>query len=189
MVLLPPSPASTEIEARLDAIVHYICAFVDNPAKLGATKLNKILWYSDVYSFIECGATITRAIYQKQKFGPVPKGIMGSRFRLTRDGKIVEREAPFYGYAQTQFIALTKPDISLFSANDIAVIDGVATAISDEHSAASISAATHDAVWQCAAIGEEIPIWAVLGANFEDATSEDVAWVETNKADLLAQMA
>jgi hypothetical protein len=104
MVLLPPASPLTDDEVRLDSLVHYICALIENPAKLGATKLNKILWYSDVYAFLASGETITKAVYQKQKFGPVPRGIMGSRYRLVSSGKIVEREAPFYGYAQTQFM-------------------------------------------------------------------------------------
>ena len=87
-----------------------------------------------------------------------------------------------------QFIALTKPNITIFSSDDIAIVDGVATAISDEHSAVSISAATHDEVWKCAEIGEEIPIWAVLGSVLEEPTLEDLSWVEANKDSLLAQV-
>ena len=188
MILATRSTPLTDDEARLDAVVHYVCAFVENPSKLGATKLNKILWYSDVYAFIERGKTISHATYQKQQFGPVPKGIMASRYRLERDKKIVERQAPFFGYAQTQFIALIKPDISMFQADEIAVLDGVATAICDDHSAASISAATHDEVWKSAKIGEEIPIWAVLGASLEEANDEDLEWVSVNRDSLLSQL-
>ena len=188
MVLLPsPLPATVD-QARLDAIVHHVCAYIEDPSKLGATKLNKILWYSDVYSFIRTGETITHATYIKQKFGPVPRDIMASRNRLVSQGKIIEREAPFYGYAQTQFIALVKPDISMFSPDNIAIVDGVSSSISDDHSATSISNATHDEVWKCAEIGEEIPIWAILGSGLEEASQEDLVWVEINKVALLGQV-
>lgn len=187
MVLLPERLPPSIDEERLDSLVHYICAFVDNPSQLGATKLNKILWYSDVLAYLQRGASISHATYKKEKFGPVPKGIMASRNRLAISNRVVVRQAPFFGYAQTQLIALTRPDISMFSSEEIAFVDGVATVIRDEHSAASISLATHDKVWECAEIGEEIPLYAVLGAKLEEVTEDDLEWVNENREALLAQ--
>ena len=34
-------------QEKFDALVHYICARCEDPTSLGATKLNKIMWYSD----------------------------------------------------------------------------------------------------------------------------------------------
>jgi len=161
----------------LDALVHYICARCENPAKLGATKLNKVLWYSDVFAFAETGASITGATYIKRQFGPVPKDIIASRIRLQNSGAIVERHASVYDYNQVQFVAVKKPDISKFSATQISLVDGVITAICANHTAASISNLSHDYIWESAQIGEEIPMAAAaFGGNFGEINEDDIAW-------------
>jgi hypothetical protein len=58
---------------RFKMLVHYACASVDDPSKLGAVKLNKIVWFSDVFAFQELGDSITGATYIKEKFGPIPQ--------------------------------------------------------------------------------------------------------------------
>lgn len=40
---------------RLKALVQYICYQCHDPSVLGAIKLNKILWYSDVIAFARSG--------------------------------------------------------------------------------------------------------------------------------------
>ena len=145
---------------RLDRLVHYVCARCDNPSKLGATKLNKVLWYADVFAFADKGRSITGATYVKRQFGPVPRNIMGARNRLAKIGALVERKATFGGYPQTQFITLTDPDISMFSAEEISMVDTIIEAICSGHTATSISQLSHDLVWESAEIGEEIPMAA-----------------------------
>ena len=165
--------------SRLDRLVHYVCARCDNPYQLGATKLNKILWYSDVLSFANEGRAITGAVYVKRQFGPVPKDIMATRARLQADGSIIERRVPFHAYNQTQFIALKPADISMFSAEQISLVDTVLQAICSGFTATSISEATHDLVWQAAEIGEEIPLAAAAFAgNIAEIDEDDIAWAE-----------
>lgn len=173
--------------AKFDALVHYICAYCEDPTRLGATKLNKTLWYSDVFLFLESGKSIAGAIYVKHQFGPVPKEITQARRRLIQAGKIIERIVSFHGYPQTQFIALTKPDISLFSSQEISIVDKVASMICDRHTATSISHLTHDAVWESAEIGEEIPLFAVLGAELSEITVDDMTWAMNEMAFLSAK--
>jgi hypothetical protein len=45
---------------RLAGVTHYVIERCE-PAKLGATRLNKILWYSDVLYYRHHGCTITGA--------------------------------------------------------------------------------------------------------------------------------
>jgi len=164
-------------QAKLDALVHYICARCDNPGKLGATKLNKVLWYSDVLAYAETGESITGAVYIKRQFGPVPKDILASRMRLQALGALVERKATAFDYNQIQFFALTKPDISMFSAAQISLVDSIIDAICSNHTAASISNLSHDLIWEAAEIGEEIPMApAAFGGNFGEIDEDDIVW-------------
>lgn len=41
---------------KFKALVHYICWKVEDPRQLGATKLNKILWFSDVLTYLNFNA-------------------------------------------------------------------------------------------------------------------------------------
>ncbi len=162
---------------KLDALVHYICFRCENPAQLGATKLNKVLWYSDVFAFARDGVSITGGTYVKRQFGPVPKDILASRARLRASGALIEREMSNYGYPQVQFFALTPADISIFSAEQISLVDSVLDHICSNHTAASISQRSHDLVWEVAAIGEEIPMAAAAFAgNVGEIDEHDMVW-------------
>lgn len=164
-------------EHNLDALVHYICARCEVPSRLGATKLNKVLWYSDVFSYANTGKSITGTGYVKRQFGPVPRDILGARSRLKQAGAIVERNVTFGGYPQIQFISLRDPDISGFSGEQISLVDSVLQAICFNHTAASISELSHDLVWGLAEIGEEIPMAAAaFGGNFGEIDEDDMGW-------------
>jgi len=164
---------------KLDALVHYVCAKCDNPNQLGATKLNKVLWYSDVFAFAQLGESITGAVYVKRQFGPVPKDIMAARSRLKRDGLIIERQALYHNYQQTQFLVLKRPDISMFTSDQISMVDGVIQAICLSHTATSISEISHDLVWEAAEIGEEIPMSAAaFGGSIGELDEDDIAWAQ-----------
>ena len=40
---------------KLKTLVHYICDRAPNPRRLGATKLNKILFFSDMEAYLTLG--------------------------------------------------------------------------------------------------------------------------------------
>lgn len=164
-------------DTRLDALVHYVCARCDTPSRLGATKLNKVLWYSDVFAYAQEGRSITGSAYVKRQFGPVPTTIMLARARLAASGAIVERMAMLHGYPQVQFIALRPADISGFTAAQVSLVDSVLEAICAADTASSVSNFSHDLVWESAEIGEEIPIAAAaFGGNFGEIDENDMAW-------------
>jgi len=56
-------PQQSLDQRKLKALIHYICYQCHDPSVLGATKLNKILWYSDVIAFARAGASITGETY------------------------------------------------------------------------------------------------------------------------------
>lgn len=172
---------------KLEALVHYISYKCTDPTKLGATKLNKALWYSDAHSFLVRGKPITGTTYIKKKFGPVPQQIAQVSESLVNKGALAITKDLHFGYPQTQFIALKRPDLSSFTAEEISFVDEVLAYICENHTAISISEKSHDAVWEAAAIGEEIPIYAFLATRFGTTTKEDIEWAtgEAQKAGLI----
>lgn len=165
------------IEDRYKALVHYICSKCDDPSKLGKTKLNKILWRVDTLMYRRTGQTVSGARYKKLQYGPVPMEIETVISSLQANDDIVVKASRCYDYTKTDYIALTEPDTRLFSEDELRFVDFVMHDICNLHTAKSISEQTHDRVWEAAAMGEEIPVFAVLAANEGILTDADQQWV------------
>jgi Protein of unknown function (DUF4065) len=166
------------VPRKLEALAHYICYKCQDPTVLGSTKLNKILWYSDVIALQVRGEAITGETYVKQQFGPVPRHILEALKRLEKREDIVVRPSEFHGYTKKDLIALTAPDISIFKPEEISIVDDVLREVCFNHTAASISLATHDDIWKLAEIGEEIPLETAFASELAEITDDDVKWAK-----------
>ncbi len=171
---------------RFKALIHYICAKVDDPNKLGATKLNKILWYSDAMSFLKWGEPITGEVYEKRQFGPMPSHIYSSLDELVEEDKMVIANVEYFGRTKREYIPLKESDPSQFSAEQISLVDNVIQHICDDHTATSISDATHDAIWKMARIGEPIPLEVSLVFRLGELDGKDMEWARTEAAKFAA---
>jgi hypothetical protein len=160
----------------LKELTHYICWKVENPSDLGATKLNKVLWFADTIAYRANGRSITNATYVKRQFGPVPKRVLAVLDELNREGKVVTRDRPYFNRVKREYIALKPATDSAFSEQEREIIDLVIDRVCHDHTAASISELSHDVIWQAAEEGEEIPLYAVLGAFPGEITDEDKEW-------------
>lgn len=164
-------------DARLGEVAHYVIAHCA-PDKLGATKLNKILWYSDVIFYRLHGRTITgQDAYEKRQFGPVPKNINGILRSLRSDGKIQERQNPTPAGPRREFVWVQPPKVENFSGEEIDVLRDVMAYVCDGHSAASISDLTHDALWDETEIGQDMLVkaGAILPAEI---TPDAIRWAK-----------
>ena len=156
---------------KFKALVHYIiyqCR--DNPAQLGAIRLNKTLWYADVEAFQYCDPTkrksITGCKYVKREFGPVPKSIRDALRELQDEEKILIKD-PTQDHAPRLFISIAEPDPSALSDGEKSITNGVLKFVCGQ-TARAISASTHDLIWEAADMDEEIPLAATLAVEMDD---------------------
>jgi hypothetical protein len=165
---------------RFKTLVHYVCDRCTDPTKLGATKLNKALWYSDTFAYRINGRAISRdsAGYVKRQFGPVPKHVLRALDELEKEGALKIREVTFFGKKKREFISLKTADTKVFDDDEQEIINQVVDQVCNGHTAVSISDLSHDAIWEAADLGEEIPLYAVLAAKAEPPTKEDYVWAE-----------
>lgn len=163
---------------RFKTLVHYVCDRCSDPAKLGATKLNKALWYSDTFAYRIAGKSVSGEAYVKRQFGPVPKNILRALQELEAEGALKIREVNFFGKKKREFISLKDADTGAFSDSEREIINEVVDQVCDGHTAVSISDLSHDAIWEAADLGEEIPLYAVLAAKAAPLTDGDYAWAE-----------
>src|SRR5688500_17379928 len=98
--------------AKLDALVLYIVNRVENPSELGATKLHKVLWFSDLAMFAKHERSIAGETYIKMPRGPWGEHVESSLDRLKAAGALVERKTPHYNKIQRRFFALRDADTS-----------------------------------------------------------------------------
>lgn len=157
-------------------LVHYVCWKAPDPTKLGATKLNKILWFIDSWSYRASGCSVSGAKYEKRQYGPVPKCVLDAIRDLEKENKLVVRSVPYYGKVKRDFIAVRAADTGGLSQNEQSLIDDVVAYICNNHSAVSISEMSHDLIWDAAELGDEIPLYAVLAATPGEITEDDMSW-------------
>lgn len=148
---------------KFKSLVHYVCwRCMDDPSKLGAVKLNKILWLADFTAYYQSGEPITGARYVKRQFGPVPSAIKPALRALADESRVVTREVPFHGYAKVEYEVLEDADPSIFTSDQLEIVDEIIRVVRDEHTAKSISAISHDHIWHAAEDGEEIPYFTIF---------------------------
>jgi hypothetical protein len=164
---------------KFKALVHHVVSSCDDPTRLGAIRLNKILWYADTLSYRLHGTSITGEEYVKRQFGPVPKHIVATLKSLEEDGSIVvaERENAL-GHKLRLFFSLQDAQTELFSPAELSIVEVIIDSICKNHTAESISNLTHDQVWEAANMGEVIPLYATLASSPGEITEEALAWAD-----------
>jgi hypothetical protein len=145
---------------------------VEDP-NYGATKLNKILFFADFLAYTNLGQSITGAAYQKLEHGPAPRELLPIQRQLIERGDAALIPRGSYGYRQKRLTALREPDLSVFSPEEIALVDEVLDQLI-HHRAADVSMLSHrwSAGWAAVEQGETIPyetaFWAPHAVNEDD---------------------
>jgi len=160
---------------KFKEMVHFIIDECRDPARLGATRLNKVCWHADLISFKVTGKSISGETYVKRQRGPVPSKILATLEKLKSEGAITIRERNFGYYKRRDFMSLRPCKIRLLSENDLDTIREVLGEVCN-HSANIVSEMTHDQIWNAAGDGEEIPFFATLAASSGTISSDDKKW-------------
>jgi hypothetical protein len=144
-------------EQKLAELILYVSERCSTHKLFGATKLNKILYLADMYSYLRTGEPITGVAYRKLEKGPVPTRLVQVRAKLEAEGALAVRSSPVYTFSQERTIALRDADLSRFNGSDIALVDAVIEQLKDKTSE-QVSEMTHDmAGWKVVNYGDDIP--------------------------------
>jgi len=151
-------PAVSYEDDRLAELMIYIAAKIVDDPRGGAVKLNKYLYFADFAAIRMLGRPISGAAYQKLPWGPAPRRLLPVRDRLLRNHDVeLRRRYDAFGYAHDVVVPLREPDISVFTRNELQIVDEIIDELRPL-SAAQISLVSHeDAAWQLVEEGETIP--------------------------------
>jgi Protein of unknown function (DUF4065) len=162
--------------SRFKQLVHYVCSqCAADPTKLGATQLNKALWLSDLRSYYQLGEPITSARYLKRQYGPAPSSIVPVLRELQQEGALTVKTVDHFGKPKKEFVVKKKLSGNFLADNEKRIVDEAIKYVTERHTASSISAFSHDHIWQAAEDGEEIPHFTVF-ANPGEVTDEELEW-------------
>jgi hypothetical protein len=147
--------------AMLKELIVYIANRLALHPKFGATKLNKILFFSDFIAYAKLGKSITGEKYQKLPQGPAPKYLLPVRTEMNSKDIICFKRETFSGM-QHRIAPLRSPKLEKFTPEQISIIDQVVDALKDKD-ADEVSELSHDFVgWKIVKEGEEIPYETVF---------------------------
>ncbi|MCO5057801.1 MAG: Panacea domain-containing protein [Rhizobiaceae bacterium] len=160
---------------RLKNLIHYVIWVAGARANFGATKLNKVAWFSDARQFVLTGESITGAPYIREKHGPIPRDGMALREELAREGLIEQWKDRHFNHEGWKFRAL-QPPMNLFTPQEKGTIDYWIKHIDDDHTATSVSDLSHNYGWDIARMGETIPFHSLLSDRIRDPNEDELRW-------------
>ena len=133
-------------EAKFRQLILYIAEQCKDHPYFGATKLNKILFFSDFIAYEKLGSPITGAEYAALEHGPGPRRLLPIREDMLLDGDILIEHCG----SQQRVIALHPLEMEYFSPQEREIVDSVVTALKHQD-AESVSDLSHRFLgWQAA---------------------------------------
>lgn len=142
---------------RLKEIILYVAEKSQGDERFGATKLNKILYYSDFMAYGLFGKSLTGALYQRIPRGPAPKALVPVRDELVQAGDAHIEERAWFNRTQKRLIALRSADLTRFRAEEIKLVDQIIYYFRSAN-ASQVSELSHvEMGWKLAEDKETIP--------------------------------
>lgn len=160
-------------------LIHYIC-FRSDSSKLGKTKLNKILYYSDMRAYVLLKQPITGESYVKDQYGPVSFHLNTVLPDLQAEGRIAASVLmdDFGSYLRNHYVATQMPNLDGFKPQEISIVEQYMDLITEQYTAAEVSAASHDIVYNSAKMGEIIPYYAAYVHTVVEPSNETIQWAK-----------
>jgi len=167
--------------AKLENVVLYVCHTVGG-GRLGAVKLHKVLYFSDMLFYAEFGQSITGSTYRKRPYGPTCDELLKALRSLERKGAVRIENVDYFGYAKKQYEANVVPDAKSLTNAELAIINEVAEFVCNDNSARTISEFSHNRAWENVEFGEIIKYNSVFSIFPTEVSQEAIEWAQGEAA-------
>jgi Protein of unknown function (DUF4065) len=169
---------------KFKALVSYIVWKTGDVHGFGLTKLNKVLWFSDVRSYEAYGKSITGESYVRQPYGPVSQHAEEVINELIAENSIQKCSESFFQHQVKGLTANQRPDTSQFDADELGLIDWWIRHIGEDHTAVSISEMSHDYGWKIVPNGYSLPYKSFLAKRLRPPAGEELDWAMASAKEL-----
>lgn len=180
-------PGIAAKDQKLQELILYICERCEGDRTFGATKQNKLLFYSDFLAYLNFGRAITEQEYFRLPQGPCPRRWVPVSKKMIARGDITIKKSEYYGFPQNRTMPMRRANLSLFSAEEIALVDKVV----ETHwgrTAADISDETHGFIgWKLAADRETIP-YSVATVSLKSLTEREERYAKQLQGEAVAAL-
>jgi len=160
---------------KLKALILYassVCA----RSQVGAVKLHKLLYYTDMVHYAQIGAPVTGSTYRKRPLGPTSDALLPMLSEMESRGEIRIHEVDYFGFRKKEYEPLAEPDMALFSETERALIDEVIDFVCRNNTAKTISDFSHGRAWEIAEFGDELPYHGALHLFPNQVSLEALDW-------------
>lgn len=159
-------------EDKFKELILYVAEKCEDDPHYGAVKLDKVLFYSDFLAYAVMGKPISGAEYIALAHGPGPKLLAPIRDAMEEANDIVVRKRDRFGQTQVRVIPRRRVNLSLFSSEEIALVDNILGALRGQN-ATELSELSHlEYGWKVAKYKETIP-YETAFISTSDATPAD----------------
>lgn len=162
------------INSKILQAIHFIC-FTAEGLPLGATRLNKILWFAEKDSFLHTLRPMLGLSFVKGPYGPLPPDAALACKALADDGAISFESRDYGSYSYKEIHSRRAPNTSLLTEDELVALRDLTWEICTEYSARSISDLTHNAIYHMLSMGEEYPLELALAERARPATKEEIS--------------
>ena len=151
-------PARPADDRKMRELILYVVQRSQDDPHMGATKLNKVLFRCDFGAYLHLGEAITGHPYFKLENGPAPRHLVEIRQGMVADGLVrIAKVQVGADKPMDRWQALKSADLSLFTHEQLAFVDGVVEAMSDQTGTRAADD-THLMVgWRLASMRGDIP--------------------------------
>ena len=148
--------------SKFKEVLIYILNKVGSKPNIGETVVYKLLYFIDFDYYEKFEEQLIGASYIKNHYGPTPLEFRKIVDLMEKNKEIEKVKSEYYSFPQTKYFPLRNPDLSRLNANEIQLIDGVLSRLSDMN-ASQISEYSHnDVPWLTTEKGEVIEYESVF---------------------------
>lgn len=152
----------TYSERKFTELLLYVAGRLAGDRAGGATKLNKVIFFTEFTHVRRYGSAISGCEFQKLEHGPAPRQLVPVRRRLVASGDAEVVTDDFLGREQHRLVPRREADLSVFSDDERQTIDDVLAQLGGL-TGTQVSELSHEEPgWTLTEMGETIPYGAAL---------------------------
>jgi hypothetical protein len=179
-------PAVQFDRAKFKELILLICASCE-PSRLGAVKLHKILYLSEMLQFAFEGHAIAGSVYIKRAFGPTSRELLPALRELEREGAIRIRNVDYFRFRKATYLPQRESYFALFTESELTLIRDVIDFVANHNTAKTISDFSHNRAWEMAEFGAEIPYHTAFALFPSEVSDEAMEWAASVSGEVEAE--